>query len=134
MTERTAKVAEDTVLPEVTHIGFSSTKYTVDNNDDFAKKSEDLRYLRGTDPGFKRSDTAKMKKFQRSRDEQTQSKQINEKVFYSGYDTYEVVIPPHNLDSLCKLYEISAPHYAAVNAKVANIVGLGYKFIETNKT
>jgi len=134
MTERTARVAEETELPEVEHVGVGNTSYKVEPQDDFAKKAEDLRYLRGTDAGFKRSDTAKLKKFQRSRDEQTESKQINEKQWYAGYDTYEVVQPPHNLESLCKLYEISSPHYAAVNAKVANIVGLGYKFVETNKT
>ena len=134
MTERTAKVVEDVELPEINYVGFSSTKYTVESADDFAKPAEELRSLVGTDSGFKRSETAKIKKFQRSRDEQTESKQINEKTFYSGYDTYEVVCPPHNLESLCKLYEISSPHYAAVNAKVANIVGLGYKLVENNKT
>jgi capsid portal protein len=33
-----------------------------------------------------------------------------------------------------KIYEISTYNYAAINAKVANIVGLGYDFTETKKT
>jgi PBSX family phage portal protein len=134
MTDRTARVAEELGLPEVDHVSLSSTKYEVNRVDDFAKPADELKEYDGQDSGFRRSTTAKIKKFQRSRDEQTESKQINETAFYSGYDTYGVVLPPYNLESLSKLYEISAPHYAAVNAKVANIVGLGYKFVETNKT
>lgn len=64
------------------------------------------------------------------------SKQVHEKEFLTGYDTFEVAIPPHNLEHLAKLYDLpsASAHYAAVNAKVANIVGLGYKFVETPKT
>jgi hypothetical protein len=39
------------------------------------------------------------------------------------------VLPPYNLDYLAKIYEMSPPHYAAVKAKVMNIVGLGYRFV-----
>lgn len=134
MTERTARVAEDVKLPEIDYVGLGGTKFTTDITDDFAKKAEELKELDGQDAGFKRSTTAKIKKFQRSRDEQTESKAINEKVWYSGYDTYEVVQPPYNLYSLAKWYEVSAAHYAAVNAKVSNIVGLGYTLVENNKT
>lgn len=137
MTDRTAKVAEDSEIPEVDHIGWKDIKSGPSTSvDEFAKKAEDLNVpeLKGVSPGFKRSVTAEIKKFQRSIDQQTSSKQINEKTFYSGYDQFDVVIPPYNLDSLTKLYEVSSAHYAAVNAKVANIVGLGYKLVENNKT
>ena len=52
----------------------------------------------------------------------------------NGYSIFEVVIPPYNLDYLAKLYEINATHHAAINVKVANVVGLGYEFKETNST
>jgi PBSX family phage portal protein len=54
--------------------------------------------------------------------------------FYTGYDILGVVEPPLNLSYLAKLYEASYAHYAAVNAKTANIVGLGYDFIESSKS
>lgn len=49
----------------------------------------------------------------------------------TGYNTFDVVLPPYNMGYLAKLYEISAPHMAAVDAKVYNTVGLGYDFVET---
>lgn len=61
----------------------------------------------------------------------TKSKAISTEA--SGYDLFRVVQPPVNLDNLASLYERSYPHAAAVNAKVFNIVGLGYDFVETDK-
>jgi PBSX family phage portal protein len=52
----------------------------------------------------------------------------------NGYSIFEVVIPPYNLEYLARIYEINAAHHAAVNVKVANVVGLGYEFKETNRT
>jgi PBSX family phage portal protein len=59
---------------------------------------------------------------------------IVEPFMITGYSILDVVQPPYNIDYLAKIYEISAPHYAAVNAKVANIVGLGYDFVESEAT
>ena len=39
---------------------------------------------------------------------------------------FDVVEPPYNLISLGKTYELSSANFAAINAKVANIVGLGF--------
>ena len=52
----------------------------------------------------------------------------------TGYDMLGVVYPPYNLTYLAKLYSLSSPHYACVNVKAANVVGLGYDFIESPKT
>ena len=49
----------------------------------------------------------------------------------TAYAMFSVVQPTYNLDYLAKIYEINSSHYAAVQAKVANVVGLGYEFIET---
>lgn len=60
----------------------------------------------------------------------TQSKKL-EPVEVTAYALFNVVIPTYNLDYLAKVYEINSAHYAACQAKVANVVGLGYEFIET---
>jgi PBSX family phage portal protein len=52
----------------------------------------------------------------------------------SGYAMFDLIEPPYNLEYLSKIYEVSPYNYAAINAKVANIVGLGFDFIETKKT
>ena len=104
-----------------------------DDGDDFNKKAETLKGYSGLSASFKRKTAYQLTKFRRGADG-AESKQIQDKPFLNGYDTFEVVLPPYNLDYLAKLYELSAPHYSAVNAKVANIVGLGYKFSETTKT
>jgi PBSX family phage portal protein len=46
---------------------------------------------------------------------------------------FDLVQPVYNLEYLSKIYEISPYNYSAINAKVANIVGLGYSFVETKK-
>ena len=51
-----------------------------------------------------------------------------------GYSLYDVVTPPYDLDTLAELYDSSAIHNAAINARVMNTVGLGYDFPETLKS
>jgi PBSX family phage portal protein len=51
-----------------------------------------------------------------------------------GYSLYDVVTPPYDLDTLAELYDSSAIHNAAINARVMNTVGLGYGFPETLKS
>jgi PBSX family phage portal protein len=48
-----------------------------------------------------------------------------------GYSLYDVVTPPYDLDTLAGLYDQSAIHNAAVNARAMNTVGLGFEFEET---
>jgi PBSX family phage portal protein len=54
-----------------------------------------------------------------------------EPVEVTAYAMFNVVQPTYNLDYLGKLYEVNSAHFAAVNAKISNVVGLGYDFIET---
>jgi PBSX family phage portal protein len=51
--------------------------------------------------------------------------------YSTGYGAFDVVEPNYNLDYLARLYEISPAHKAAVDAKVTNIVGLGFQFVES---
>lgn len=52
----------------------------------------------------------------------------------TGYELFEVVVPPYNMDFLAKLYEKNSTHKAAIDAKTFNIVGLGYEWIPAVKT
>lgn len=113
----------------------------VENNDPFSKDVEYAKTLKGVHPNTKRSITSFQKrreseileKRHESEDGKTRSKKIEEDII-TGYNAFEVVLPPYNLDYLAKLYEVSTPHKAAVDAKVANIVGLGYDFIPNART
>lgn len=102
-----------------------------DYRDPFDVSPEEVKTMRGTDAVFKRRITNELKKARVGTG--ASSKQVDGREI-TGYDTFGVVHPPYNLDYLAKLYEKSSPHKAAVDAKVANIVGLGYKFVETPKT
>lgn len=52
----------------------------------------------------------------------------------SGYGYLEVVQPHYNLDYLAQLYEASSTNAAAIKAKAANVVGLGFTLVESQKT
>jgi PBSX family phage portal protein len=58
-----------------------------------------------------------------------QSQQLHEAAWRQAYDAHQVVEPPYNFDALADLYESHAAHKACVDAKVTNIVGLGYRFV-----
>jgi PBSX family phage portal protein len=62
----------------------------------------------------------------------TKSKYIDPEVI-NGYSLWDIVNPPYDLDNLARLYDQSAIHYASINARVMNTVGLGYEFTETLK-
>jgi PBSX family phage portal protein len=63
------------------------------------------------------------------------SKQINPgSVYRNGYGLFDVITPPYNLYELANYYDTSFANHAAIDAKVANIAGLGYAFHVTDKT
>lgn len=118
-------------LPEVTVSKLDEGNPKTMDSDPFNQDFSDVKTLSGTTPVFKRRLTTEMKKFQRGQDAGT--KRVETETV-TAYNAFESVLPPYNLEYLAKLYEISSPHYAAVNAKVSNIVGLGYKLVESPKT
>jgi PBSX family phage portal protein len=109
----------------------------VQEQDDFKKSADELLTLSGLSNNFKKNVKRKLSKAlitaggtiveaegnMYAGDEAT-SKQIIPDQY--GYGIFDVVEPQYNLVALSKIYEISAPNYAAINAKAANIVGLGY--------
>lgn len=138
MADRKVSVVEDDgeELPVIENVWYLEKTVASSSTDPFARNAEDLKSYRGTSAVFKRRVTNDIKKFQQSRDGSAGTKQIVDKEFLSGYEAFDVVEPPYNLDYLAKVYisPAASAHYAAVNAKVANIVGLGYRFVETSKT
>jgi len=61
--------------------------------------------------------------------EDTGSKAINPGLVYrNGYGLFDVITPPYNIYELANFYDTSFANHAAIDAKVANVVGLGYHF------
>lgn len=103
------------------------------NNDPFAAGLDELKKVRGLGPSFKRKVSREFSKsFSGVEGTGTQQNLLAQAI--TGYAMFDLVEPPYNLEYLSKVYEISTYNYAAINAKVANVVGLGYDFVETKKT
>jgi PBSX family phage portal protein len=65
----------------------------------------------------------------------TGSKQISTgSVYRNGYGLFDVITPPYNLYELASYYDTSFANHAAIDAKVENVVGLGYRFDITDRT
>jgi len=110
--------------------------------DPFNRPWNDLRVLKGIDNNFRRrSDRAIAKsaelssgykdsaKAGKSGLDGARSKEINPgEVFRNGYGMFDVITPPWNLYELANYYDTSFANHAAIDAKVENIVGLGYDF------
>lgn len=138
MADRVVRAVDDSEeeLPVIEHVYMVSKQEVVDEpTDPFAQPGTFAKSLSGTNPAFKRRVTNELKKYNRSADGSVSSKQITDDDQVTGYDAFGVIQPPHNLEALTQIYaSMSSPHYAAVNAKVFNIVGLGYRLVETTKT
>jgi PBSX family phage portal protein len=103
-----------------------------DEIDIFAKPADEIRKMGGITPALKRKTTRELQKFQRGTGGAATKRE--EQYILTGYNLFEVILPPYNLDYLAALYERSSPHAAAVKAKVKNIAGLGYDFVESDQT
>ncbi len=105
----------------------------IKTTDVFMASGEDLQKISGLSPAFRRKMSRTIqKRFVGIEGVETQQNLLAQAI--TGYAMFDLIEPPYNLEYLSKVYEISTYNYAAINAKVANIVGLGYDFIETKKT
>ena len=124
--------------------------------DPFAKSWEDLRNLDGLDTKFKRRTTRAEKALgdvpRNNRGEISpayeeaagtyamgqdgaRTKQLNPgAVWRNGYGLFDVITPPYNLYELANFYDTNFANHACIDAKVENIVGLGYFFEMTAET
>lgn len=100
----------------------------IEKFDPFSSDIELVKSFDGLDANFKRR-ISRMNKAYTGQDN-TGSKQLfPERDITTAYGLFDVVLPPYNLDELAYFYDNSFANHAAVNAKVANTVGLGYNFI-----
>ena len=103
------------------------------STDLFKVNGEELTKISGLSPAFRRKMSRELqKRFQGIEGTETQQNLLAQAI--TGYAMFDLIEPPYNLDYLSTIYEISPYNYAAINAKVSNIVGLGHDFIETRKT
>jgi capsid portal protein len=114
--------------------------------DPFNKNWDELKSLEGLENNFKRRATRMSKVdasqgyIDSSRAESTgiggaKSKEINPGLIYrNGYGLFDVITPPWNLYELANYYDTSFANHAAIDAKVENIVGLGYDFEVSART
>lgn len=128
---------------------------TFKRQDPFNKKWDDLKGLNGLDKNFKRRSERMIKAYDSAVPKQVNtsspiyldsaralpagvdagSKQINPgDVFHNGYGIFDVITPPWNLYELSNYYDTSFANHAAIDAKVENIVGLGYDFEMSQRT
>lgn len=111
---------------------FSFSQPITIENDPFRIEGEELKKIHGLSPAFRRKVSRDLqKRFVGIGETATQQNLMQQAI--SGYNMFDLVQPVYNLEYLSKIYEISPYNYAAINAKVANIVGLGYSFVETKK-
>ena len=109
--------------------------------DPFVKSWDDIKSFSGLDSNFKRRATRIAKNAEPSEAyldsalatssgrDGAKSKEINPgTVFRNGYGMFDVITPPWNLYELANYYDTSFANHAAIDAKVENIVGLGYDF------
>jgi PBSX family phage portal protein len=118
------------------------------SQDPFNKSWDDLRGLNGLDNNFKRRTDRTLSKSKEISDSYKESakagqfgingaksKEINPgEVFRNGYGMFDVITPPWNLYELANYYDTSFANHAAIDAKVENIVGLGYDFDISKRT
>ena len=110
-----------------------SFKKEAEHTDLFNIDLEEIKKLHGLSPAFRRKVSREFSKAFTGQDGTgTQQNLLQQAV--TGYAMFDLVQPVYNLEYLSQIYEVSTYNYAAINAKVSNIVGLGYDFVETRKT
>ena len=108
-------------------------------DDPFAKKWDDIKSFRGIDTNFKRRTSRLMKGYaEESKSRPTGRDDAGRKSINAnqtrGYGAFDVIMPPYDLVELANFYDANFANHAAIDAKVENIVGLGYEFSTTRTT
>jgi len=116
------------------------------SSDPFNKSWDDLKNLSGLSNNFKRR-AARLSKTEVTDSyleasgsgkvglNGAKSKEINPgSVFRNAYGLFDVITPPWNVYELANYYDTSFANHAAIDAKVENIVGLGYDFEVSPRT
>ena len=103
-------------------------KPSANKTDDFMTESDLVKSFDGIDANFKRR-ISRISKAYTGQDGAKSKQLFPEQDVTTAYGLFDVVLPPYNLDELAFFFDNSFANHAAINAKVANTVGLGYGFI-----
>jgi PBSX family phage portal protein len=116
-------------------------------NDPFNKNWEELKEYTGLDQNFRRRIARQVSKAVTPNEAYLDSanavpsgvdagsKALNPGTVYrNGYGLFDVITPPYNMYELANFYDTSFANHAAIDAKVENIVGLGYRFDIADRT
>jgi PBSX family phage portal protein len=115
-------------------VQLGTSKYVTQESefdDPFMMKADDVLKIENLNPNFKRNISRRIAKSYTGLDD-AKSKKLDP-LDLTGYSLFQIVQPPYNVMYLAQLFDINPFHHSAINAKVANVVGLGYKFEETQK-
>lgn len=123
--------ADDWPEVDVKALGSGERILVTDIVDPFSIKGSALKKISGLDANAKQRRSRALNKAYTGH-EDTGTKRTEMEGQVDAYNLFGVALPKYNLDYLAKIYEMSAPHYAAVKAKVANIAGLGFDFVESH--
>jgi len=117
------------------------------NIDPFSKSWDELKGLSGIDNNFRRRTARNIAKVASENPaylesagavamgDDAKSKQINAGTVYrNGYGLFDVITPPYNMYEFANFYDTNFANHAAIDAKVENVVGLGYRFDITDRT
>lgn len=149
-------MAEDYYIRDIGLPEYGEQENVFKAQDPFDKSWDDLKSLAGIEKNFKRRSDRMAKAYEtqipkdvrvdspvyldsalavnRGLDGAT-SKEINPGTVYrNGYGMFDVITPPWNLYELANFYDTSFANHAAIDAKVENIVGLGYDFHVSDRT
>jgi PBSX family phage portal protein len=119
------EVVQEEESQELDDISYSSFEVEKKITDPFLNVKID-----SLSPRMKRKASRLQKKYEGT--DGTQTKYVDPLVV-NGYSLWDIINPPYDLDNLAHLYDQSSIHYAAINARVMNTVGLGFEFNETLK-
>jgi PBSX family phage portal protein len=117
-------------------------------HDPFNKSWDELKNFSGIDNNFRRRTARVFNKAVSTEDpryldsananpsgQDAGSKAINPGTVYrNGYGLFDVITPPYNMYELANFYDTNFANHAAIDAKVENVVGLGYRFDITDRT
>jgi PBSX family phage portal protein len=118
------------------------------SHDPFNKSWEEIKSYSGLNNNFKRRASRNVTKAVTTDDpsyldaanaspygQDAGSKAINPgSVYRNGYGLFDVITPPYNMYELANYYDTNFANHAAIDAKVENVVGLGYRFDITDRT
>ena len=116
----------DEVIARIDNL--DKNKPSANKTDDFMTEADLVKGFDGIDANFKRRIT-RMNKAYTGQDGAKSKQLFPEQDITTAYGLFDVVLPPYNLDELAFFFDNSFANHAAINAKVANTVGLGYGFI-----